>query len=153
MTKVNSPTSSTVLTISTSHDIFKTYIFVAAKETNSPSFDEEELESDEVQRVWQYLQLIKEEPERIQHFYYDRNSKRTSPAECLKTLIRFVPVPWERQQLSQRKTSVQTLNHFRPRFFHLGTVKPLISWVLLKYHLSLSGCSPDFRNWLPILIY
>ncbi|PFX15559.1 E3 ubiquitin-protein ligase RNF213 [Stylophora pistillata] len=81
----------------------------AVKENNSPSFDEEELKSDEVQRVWQYLQLIKEEPELIQHFYYNPRSKRTSPAECLKTLIRNCGV--ENPSWSELRYFVNFLNY------------------------------------------
>ena len=103
------------------------YIFLAAKETNRPSFDEKELKSDEVQRVWQYLQLIKEEPELIQQFYYDPNVKRTSPAECLKTLIRFVACSVGKTAVVPEKSKRSILESLSSPFFHLGTVKPIFS--------------------------
>ena len=129
----------------------KRIFFLAAKETNRPSFDEKELESDEVQRVWQYLQLIKEEPELIQQFYYDPNVKRTSPAECLKTLIRFVACSVGKTAVVPEKSKRSILESLSSPFFHLGTVKPIFSWVLLKDQLSLSSYPSDSRNWLPCL--
>ncbi len=53
-------------------------------------FDEGELQSEAVQRVWQYLQLFNEDRRLIQEFYFDPQNKRESPGECLGTLIRFV---------------------------------------------------------------
>lgn len=57
---------------------------------SGPLFDEGELQSEAVQRVWQYLQLFNEDRRLIQEFYFDPQSKRESRGECLETLIRFV---------------------------------------------------------------
>ena len=65
--------------------------FLLAQRNNSPLFDEEELQSEAVQRAWQYLQLYNSDPRLIQHFNFDAQQKRDdSPEECLETLIRFV---------------------------------------------------------------
>lgn len=65
-----------------------------AQRKSSPLFDEEELQSESVQRVWQYLQLFNEHPRLIQEFTFDASSIRDdSPAECLETLIRSVNNP------------------------------------------------------------
>lgn len=60
------------------------------QQNSCPLFDEEELQSEAVQRVWQYLQLFNENRQLIQEFVFDPQNKRESPNECLKTLIRFV---------------------------------------------------------------
>ena len=61
-----------------------------AQRTNIPLFDEEELQSEAVQRVWQYLQLYNRDRRLIQNFNFDARDKREDPEECLETLIRFV---------------------------------------------------------------
>lgn len=52
-------------------------------------FDEEEFNSEAVQRVWQYLRRCKD-PRLIQEFYFDAQRTEGNQKECLKTLIRFV---------------------------------------------------------------
>ena len=67
------------------------YSFLLAPRSGSPLFDEEELQSEAVQRAWQYLQLYNEDPRLIQHFNFDAHQQRhNSPEECLETLIGFV---------------------------------------------------------------
>ena len=62
-----------------------------AQRSGSLLFDEEEFQSEEVQRAWQYLQLHNTDRGLIQHFMFDaRGKRRDSPEECLETLIRFV---------------------------------------------------------------
>lgn len=65
--------------------------FLLVQRSSSPLFDEEELQSEAVQRAWQYLQLYNEEPRLIQEFNFDASIKRDdSPKKCLETLIGFV---------------------------------------------------------------
>ena len=65
--------------------------YLLAQRTRSPLFDEEELQSEAVQRVWQYLQLYNKDRRLIQHFNFDAHDERDdNPEECLKTLIGFV---------------------------------------------------------------
>ena len=65
--------------------------FLLGQRTRSPLFDEAELQSEAVQRVWQYLRLYNKDPTRIQHFNFDaRNKRDDNPEECLETLIGFV---------------------------------------------------------------
>lgn len=65
--------------------------FLLVQRSSSPLFDEEELQSEAVQRAWQYLQLYNEEPGLIQVFKFDASNKRDDrPEDCLETLIRFV---------------------------------------------------------------
>lgn len=66
-----------------------TYILPGKGEISRPSFDEEELLSDAVQRVWWYLHLFETNPEVIQSFRFNPQRKLMDPAECLETLIRF----------------------------------------------------------------
>lgn len=86
--------SSQLYCISSINEIWHDNIYVRVfflVQRNSPLFDEEELQSDAVQRVWQYLQLYNEDPRLVQEFSFDPQSKRDdSPEECLETLIRFV---------------------------------------------------------------
>lgn len=87
--------SSQLYCIASINEIWHDNIYVRGfflVQRNSPLFDEEELQSDAVQRVWQYLQLFNEDPRLVdQEFYFDPRSKRDdSPEECLETLIRFV---------------------------------------------------------------
>ena len=65
------------------------YILPGQVEISRPSFDEEELLSDAVQRVWWYLHLFETNPEVIQSFRFNPQRKLMDPAECLETLIRF----------------------------------------------------------------
>jgi len=65
--------------------------FLSGPRSSSPLFDEEELQTEAVQRVSQYLQLYNEDPGLIQHFSFDAHQRREdSPQECLETLIGFV---------------------------------------------------------------
>lgn len=65
--------------------------FLSGPRSSRPLFDEEELQTEAVQRAWQYLQQYNEDPKLIQHFNFDANQKREdSPEECLETLIGFV---------------------------------------------------------------
>ena len=63
---------------------------VLAHQESYPLFDEEEFNSEAVQRVWQYLRRFNEDPRMVQDFYFDAHNTEGSPKECLKTLIRFV---------------------------------------------------------------
>ena len=62
---------------------------VSAQRESCPLFDEEEFNSEGVQRVWQYLRRFNKDPRRIQEFYFDTQRIEGSPRECLETLIRF----------------------------------------------------------------
>lgn len=84
--------------------------FLLVQRNSSPLFDEEELQSEAVQRVWQYLQLFNEDPRLIQEFNFDAKSTREdSPGECLDTLIRSVPscsvqqLPCYKSMISERR--------------------------------------------------
>ncbi|XP_022797655.1 E3 ubiquitin-protein ligase rnf213-alpha-like isoform X3 [Stylophora pistillata] len=75
----------------------------------SPSFDEEELLSDAVQRVWWYLHLFETNPKRIQKHCFNPQRKRKEPVECLETLIRNCGVP--NPSWSELRNFVNFLNY------------------------------------------
>ncbi|XP_078382607.1 E3 ubiquitin-protein ligase rnf213-alpha-like isoform X3 [Oculina patagonica] len=92
----------------------ESFVFLKRKgevqRNSSPLFDEEELQSEAVQRVWQYLQLFNEDPRLIQEFDFDAKSKRDdSPGECLETLIRNCGV--RNPSWSELRYFVNFLNH------------------------------------------
>ena len=94
--------------------------FLLVLRNSTPLFDEEELQSEAVQRVWQYLQLFNEDPRLIQVFNFDAQSKRDdSPAECLETLIRSVS--HSMQQLPCYKIIISERRNYKHSKFQFTT--------------------------------